>query len=120
MAQATTGGALGVLRRVNRLLAGVIVVALMFSIAVLILPVTLQIFSRYTELIPSYIWTEEMARFMFIWTIMLGAMASRFIAVSTSVSPFTTLDEAMATLRVSALRRFSAISNEVRVRVLGS
>ena len=25
-------------------------------------------------LIPSYIWTEEMARFLFIWTIMIGAM----------------------------------------------
>ena len=23
---------------------------------------------------PSYIWTEEMARFLFIWTIMIGAM----------------------------------------------
>ena len=53
-------------------------------------------------------------------TIMLGAIASRFIAVSTSVSPLTTLDEAMATFSVSALRRFSAISNDVRVRVLGS
>ena len=42
--------------------------------ALLIIPVSLQIFSRYTELIPSYIWTEEMARFMFIWTIMIGAM----------------------------------------------
>ena len=30
--------------------------------------------SRYTDLIPSYIWTEEMARFLFIWTIMIGAM----------------------------------------------
>ena len=38
------------------------------------IPVTLQIFSRYTDLIPSYIWTEEMARFLFIWTIMIGAM----------------------------------------------
>jgi TRAP-type C4-dicarboxylate transport system permease small subunit len=27
-----------------------------------------------SELIPSYIWTEEMARFLFIWSIMLGAM----------------------------------------------
>ena len=44
------------------------------TVALLIIPVSLQIFSRYTELIPSYIWTEEMARFMFIWTIMLGAM----------------------------------------------
>ena len=47
---------------------------LIVSVAVLIIPVTLQIFSRYTELIPSYIWTEEMARFLFIWMIMVGAM----------------------------------------------
>jgi TRAP-type C4-dicarboxylate transport system permease small subunit len=39
-----------------------------------LIPVSLQIFSRYTALIPSYIWTEEMARFLFIWTIMIGAM----------------------------------------------
>ena len=44
------------------------------TVGLLIIPVSLQIFSRYTELIPSYIWTEEMARFMFIWTIMIGAM----------------------------------------------
>src|SRR5512145_1758024 len=44
------------------------------SVAILIVPVSLQIFSRYTELIPSYIWTEELARFCFIWSIMLGAM----------------------------------------------
>jgi TRAP-type C4-dicarboxylate transport system permease small subunit len=44
------------------------------TVGLLVIPVSLQIFSRYTELIPSYIWTEEMARFMFIWTIMLGAM----------------------------------------------
>ena len=44
------------------------------SVAILIVPVSLQIFSRYTALIPSYIWTEEMARFFFIWSIMLGAM----------------------------------------------
>ena len=44
------------------------------SVAILIFPVSLQIFSRYTALIPSYIWTEEMARFFFIWSIMLGAM----------------------------------------------
>jgi TRAP-type C4-dicarboxylate transport system permease small subunit len=39
-----------------------------------VIPVSLQIFSRYTALVPSYIWTEEMARFLFIWTIMIGAM----------------------------------------------
>jgi TRAP-type C4-dicarboxylate transport system permease small subunit len=47
---------------------------LAFSVAVLIIPVSLQIFSRYTALIPSYIWTEEMARFFLIWTVMIGAM----------------------------------------------
>jgi TRAP-type C4-dicarboxylate transport system permease small subunit len=44
------------------------------AVAVLIVPVTLQIVSRYTELIPSWIWTEELSRFLFIWMVMLGAM----------------------------------------------
>jgi TRAP-type C4-dicarboxylate transport system permease small subunit len=47
---------------------------LALSVAVLIFPVSLQIFSRYTQLIPAYIWTEEMARFLFIWMVMIGAM----------------------------------------------
>jgi TRAP-type C4-dicarboxylate transport system permease small subunit len=47
---------------------------LAIAVGVLIIPVSLQIFSRYTELIPSYIWTEEMARFLFVWMIMIGAM----------------------------------------------
>ena len=44
------------------------------SVGVLILPVTVQMFSRFTQLIPAWIWTEEMARFLFIWMVMLGAM----------------------------------------------
>ena len=40
----------------------------------LLVPVTLQILSRYTGLIPRYIWTEEIARFCFVWIIMIGAM----------------------------------------------
>jgi TRAP-type C4-dicarboxylate transport system permease small subunit len=47
---------------------------LVISVAILVIPVSLQIFSRFTALIPHYIWTEEMARFLFIWTIMIGAM----------------------------------------------
>jgi len=43
-------------------------------LGVMIVPVTLQIVSRYTGLIPRYIWTEEAARFCFIWVIMLGAI----------------------------------------------
>jgi TRAP-type C4-dicarboxylate transport system permease small subunit len=44
------------------------------TVAILVVPVTLQVLSRYTDLIPAYIWTEELARFMFIWMVMLGAM----------------------------------------------
>ena len=44
------------------------------SVALLVVPVTLQMISRFTALIPSWIWTEEMARFLFIWMVMLGAM----------------------------------------------
>lgn len=47
---------------------------LAISLGILVIPVALQIFSRYTALIPAYIWTEEMARFLFVWTIMIGAM----------------------------------------------
>lgn len=44
------------------------------TVAILIVPVSLQVVSRYTALIPSWIWTEELSRFLFIWMIMLGAM----------------------------------------------
>ncbi len=47
---------------------------LAFAVAILIIPVSIQIFSRFTELIPAYIWTEEMSRFFFIWMVMIGAM----------------------------------------------
>lgn len=40
----------------------------------LIVPVLLQIISRYTGLIPRYLWTEEVARFCFVWIVMIGAM----------------------------------------------
>ena len=61
-------------RRFTAAYAAFLSVLLAVTVGLLIIPVSLQIFSRYTELIPSYIWTEEMARFMFIWTIMIGAM----------------------------------------------
>jgi TRAP-type transport system small permease protein len=63
-----------VLRSVNYWYGRLLSWLLAASVAVLVFPVSLQIFSRYTALIPSYIWTEEMARFFFIWSIMLGAM----------------------------------------------
>ena len=42
--------------------------------AAIIVPVAMQILSRYTGLVPRYIWTEEIARFCFVWIILLGAM----------------------------------------------
>jgi TRAP-type C4-dicarboxylate transport system permease small subunit len=65
---------LTVLARVTAAYSRVLSWLLAASVAVLIIPVSLQIFSRYTALIPSYIWTEEMARFLFVWMIMIGAM----------------------------------------------
>jgi TRAP-type C4-dicarboxylate transport system permease small subunit len=65
---------LNLLRTVNRYYGRLLSWLLAISVAILIFPVTLQVFSRYTELIPAYIWTEEMARFLFIWMIMIGAM----------------------------------------------
>lgn len=44
--------------------------------ALMIVPVSIQILSRYTGLVPRYIWTEEVARFCFVWIIMIGAMVA--------------------------------------------
>src|ERR1700710_3277108 len=61
-------------RRVTAGYAKLLEILLAACVGILVIPVTLQIISRYTPLIPSYIWTEEMARFLFVWTIMIGAM----------------------------------------------
>jgi len=49
-------------------------VLLTVLMGVLIVPVAMQILSRYTGIIPRYIWTEEIARFCFVWIIMIGSM----------------------------------------------
>jgi TRAP-type C4-dicarboxylate transport system permease small subunit len=49
-------------------------VLLGLTVGILVVPVTLQIIARFTNLIPHWIWTEEMARFLFIWMVMIGAM----------------------------------------------
>jgi len=62
---------------VRRLLTAwhrLLVALLVAAVGVLVVPVTLQVVSRYTQLIPSYIWTEELSRFLFIWMVMIGAM----------------------------------------------
>jgi TRAP-type C4-dicarboxylate transport system permease small subunit len=42
-------------------------------LAAMLVPVVLQILSRHIGAIPRYIWTEEAARFCFVWIIMIGS-----------------------------------------------
>lgn len=50
--------------------------ALTLMLMLLTIPVLLQVLSRFVPFIPRYIWTEEVARFAFIWVIMLGAIVA--------------------------------------------
>lgn len=52
-----------------RLLLGILVGALA-------IPVGMQVIARYTGLIPVYLWTEELATFLFVWIVMIGAMVA--------------------------------------------
>jgi TRAP-type C4-dicarboxylate transport system permease small subunit len=40
----------------------------------MVVPVLLQVVSRHSGIIPRYIWTEEIARFCFVWIVMVGSM----------------------------------------------
>ncbi len=64
----------GLFRRINLAYASFLSVLLAFSVLIIIVPVTLQIFSRYTPIVPHFIWTEELARFLLVWMVMIGAM----------------------------------------------
>ncbi|MFT6024715.1 MAG: TRAP-type C4-dicarboxylate transport system permease small subunit [Ascidiaceihabitans sp.] len=44
--------------------------------ALLAIPVGMQVISRYTGIIPTYLWTEELATFIFVWVVMIGAMVA--------------------------------------------
>jgi TRAP-type transport system small permease protein len=80
---------------------------------VLIVPVSLQVLSRYTGLIPRYIWTEEVARFCFMWIIMIGAMIavrdSTHFDVDVLPKPKTARGEAWSRLVVHGLMLIVAL-----------
>lgn len=40
----------------------------------LVIPVAMQVIARYTGIIPVYLWTEELATFIFIWVVMVGSV----------------------------------------------
>jgi len=73
-------------------------------IAVMIVPVTLQIASRFVDFIPRYIWTEEVARFCLIWLVMLGATIAvrdgAHFDVDVLPSPATARGKALAAMIV--------------------
>jgi len=48
----------------------VVIGGLMISLAI---PVGMQVLARYTGIIPTYLWTEELATFIFVWVVMLGS-----------------------------------------------
>lgn len=43
-------------------------------LAAMLIVVSMQVFSRFTGFIPRYLWTEEAARFCFVWVIMIGSI----------------------------------------------
>lgn len=42
----------------------------------LAIPVAMQVLSRYTGIIPTYLWTEELSTFIFVWIVMIGSMVA--------------------------------------------
>ncbi len=49
-------------------------IAMTALLALMVVPVLLQIVSRYSDSVPRFIWTEEVARFCFVWIVMIGSM----------------------------------------------
>lgn len=54
---------------VMRVLLGVLMGALA-------IPVAMQVISRYTGTIPTFLWTEELATFLFVWIVMIGSIVA--------------------------------------------
>lgn len=63
----TIDRALGFVCNLLRVIIGILV-------GVLVIPVGMQVVARYTGIIPVFLWTEELATFIFVWVVMLGSM----------------------------------------------
>ena len=75
------------------------------TVAALVVPVTLQMVSRLTGLIPAWIWTEEMSRFCLIWMIMIGAILAQKENIHFIVDVFPNLSPKTA----AALELFTSV-----------
>ena len=88
----------------------VVLTALML---LMVVPVVLQILSRYSGIIPRYIWTEEVARFCFVWIVMIGSMIAvreeSHFKVDLLPEPDTDRQAAVSSLVVHVLMMLGAI-----------
>ena len=64
------------IERVLEGLCQVLRVAVGCLVGALIIPVTMQVLARYTGIIPVFLWTEELATFLFVWMVMLGSIVA--------------------------------------------
>ena len=55
-------------------LCTVLRVILAILVGALIIPVAMQVIARYTGIIPVYLWTGELATFIFVWIVMIGSV----------------------------------------------
>lgn len=58
------------------------------TLLALMVPVSLQILARHTPLVPVMLWTEEVARFLFIWLVTTGAMVGLRLGVHFEIDLF--------------------------------
>jgi TRAP-type C4-dicarboxylate transport system permease small subunit len=56
--------------------ANVLRVLLAILMGSLAIPVAMQVISRYTGIIPTFLWTEELSTFIFVWVVMIGSMVA--------------------------------------------
>ncbi|WP_025564101.1 TRAP transporter small permease subunit [Psychromonas sp. SP041] len=62
------------IKRGLELLCTVLKVTLTILVGALVIPVAMQVIARYTGIIPVYLWTEELATFIFVWVVMIGSV----------------------------------------------
>ncbi len=60
--------------RALELFSNVLRVTIGCLVGLLTVPVGMQVIARYTGIIPVYLWTEELATFIFVWIVMLGSI----------------------------------------------
>ncbi len=64
------------IERVLEGLCQILRIAVGCLVGALIIPVTMQVLARYTGIIPVFLWTEELATFLFVWMVMLGSIVA--------------------------------------------